>query len=86
MAEACKSYNRWMLISMATTCCSGELKGRVRKLIRGFKGDGYAFGIGVIDRVGEYAAEFGKTALVVANHGAWFKPVIDPVVESRATG
>lgn len=67
---------------MATTCCPGGLKGRARKLIRGFKGDDYAFGIGVIDRVGEYAAEFGKTALVVANHGAWFKPVIDSVVES----
>ena len=67
---------------MAKTCCPGGLKDRARKLIRGFKGDNYAFGIGVTDRVGEYAAEFGKTALVVANHGAWFKPVVDSVVES----
>ena len=67
---------------MATTCCSRGLKDRARELIRGFKGDDYAFGIGVIDKVGEYAAEFGKTALVVANHGAWFEPVVDSVATS----
>jgi len=67
---------------MATACCHGGLKDRARKLIHDFKGDDYAFGVGVTDRVGEYAAEFGKTALVVANHGMWFKPVVDSVVES----
>ena len=59
-----------------------NLKARARELLRGFKGDGYAFGLGVLDRVGEFASGFGNSALVVANRGDWFRHVVDAVLES----
>lgn len=59
-----------------------NLKARARELLRGFKGDGYAFGLGVLDKVGEFASGFGNSALVVANRGDWFRHVVDAVVES----
>ncbi len=59
-----------------------NLKERAKGLLRGFKGERYAFGLGVLDKVGEFASEFAKSALVVANHADWFKPVVDPVIES----
>lgn len=58
------------------------LKARARQLLKGFKGDSYAFGLRVLDKVGEFAAEFGKIAMVVANHADWFRPVVDPVIGS----
>ncbi|MDI7246101.1 MAG: iron-containing alcohol dehydrogenase [Bacillota bacterium] len=61
---------------------NSDLKARARELLKGFKGDGYAFGLGVLDKVGEFASKFGKSALVVANHGDWFKSVVEPVIES----
>lgn len=59
-----------------------NLKARARELLRGFKGDGYAFGLGVLDKVGEFASGFGNSALVVANRGDWFRHVVDAVLES----
>ncbi|NLG78290.1 MAG: iron-containing alcohol dehydrogenase [Firmicutes bacterium] len=59
-----------------------NLKARARELLRGFKGDGYAFGLGVLDKVGEFASGFGNGALVVANRGDWFRHVVDAVLES----
>lgn len=58
-----------------------ELKERAAKLLRDFKGDNYAFGLGVLDKVGEYAAEFGKSALVISNT-TYLKPVADQVLAS----
>jgi alcohol dehydrogenase len=61
---------------------SNQLKDRARTLITNFKGDHYAFGVGVIDETGRFAAEFGKSALVVANSSAWLTSVIDSVQAS----
>jgi len=61
-----------------------QLKARARELLHGFKGDRYAFGLGVLDKVGEFASEFGRSALVVANRADWFKHVVDPVMASLA--
>jgi hypothetical protein len=77
---------------MATTCCSGELKGRARKLIRGFKGDGYAFAVksaNVLASLGEYEPEiepyFG-TGLVTAALQKTGKKLLPMVaVESAAS-
>jgi len=44
-----------------------QLKEKAVKLLEQFKGSDYAFGRDVLDRVGEYAAQFGSTALVIAN-------------------
>jgi len=61
-----------------------HLKARAKELLKGFKGDRYAFGLGVLDKVGEFASEFGRSALVVANRAHWFKHVVDPVMASLA--
>jgi alcohol dehydrogenase len=39
--------------------------GKARELIRGFKGDNYAFGAGALSRTGELAAQLGKSAAVI---------------------
>ncbi len=44
-----------------------NLQEKARKLLNEFKGEDYAFGLNVLEKVGGYAAEFGKTALVIAN-------------------
>ena len=57
-----------------------------RELLKGFKGDAYTFGNGVIDQVGSIAAEYGKRALVVSNT-TYLKNVADAVVASlKAAG
>lgn len=57
-------------------------KTKARELLKEFKGDNYAFGLGVLDKVGDYAAEFGKRVMVVANQGEWLKPTVDQVLDS----
>lgn len=59
-----------------------DLKSRAAKLLTDFKGSNYAFGLNVLNKVGEFAAGYGKTALVIANHGAFLKPVVDGVTNS----
>src|SRR5690606_39783639 len=41
------------------------LKDRAVQLLKGFKGDDYTFGIGVLQDVGRYAATYGSSALVL---------------------
>jgi alcohol dehydrogenase len=48
-----------------------------RELIRGFKGDNYAFGAGALARTGELAAQLGKSAAVI--HGA--HPGVEELME-----
>lgn len=47
-------------------------------LLKAWKGDGYVFGLGVLDQIGAIAAKFGKKALVVSNN-TYMKPVADRV-------
>ena len=54
---------------------------RAYDLLHEWKGDSYIHGLGVLDKVGEAAAAFGKRALVVSNY-TYMKPVADRVVES----
>lgn len=51
-------------------------------LISEYKGDSYAFGSGSLERSGQFAAEYGKTALVIANNSAWQGPVVRSVLDS----
>lgn len=44
-----------------------ELTAKAKKLLESFKGDSYAFGLDVLDRVGQFAAEFGTSALMIAD-------------------
>lgn len=56
---------------------------KARKLLREFKGANYAFGLGVLDVVGEFAAGLGQSALVIANT-AYLQSVVDRVVAALA--
>jgi alcohol dehydrogenase len=56
-----------------------ELTGQATRLIKDFKGDNYSFGLGVIAKAGEFAAQYGKTALVIGNR-KYLQPVIDKVL------
>lgn len=67
---------------MAAMTMDQALRQRARDILKGFKGDSYAFGLGVLDKVGEFAAGLGKTALVVASSSDWFKPVVERVLAS----
>ena len=57
-------------------------KQRAGELLRKWRGDAYVFGLGVLDKVGEEAAELGKTAMVIANTADWLKPTVDRVLAS----
>ncbi len=61
-----------------------ELIERASKILREFKGESYAFGNGVIDKApGEFASEFGKTAMFVGPFQfPWFEPVKKRVEQS----
>ena len=54
---------------------------RAYEQLNEWKGDSYIHGLGVLDKVGEQAAAFGKRALVVSNY-TYMKPVADRVVAS----
>lgn len=58
-----------------------ELKERAAQILKEYKGDTYAFGLHVIDKVGEFAAQFGKTALLISDT-TYLKPVADQVEAS----
>ncbi len=59
-----------------------KLTDQATNLLHDFKGSNYSFGFDQLDQVGAYAAEFGRTALVIANSGEWLKPIVDQVLQS----
>ena len=61
---------------------AASAKESARALLRDWKGGGYAFGCGCLDRAGALAAEVGKAAVVVANGSAWLAPTLEAVVAS----
>ncbi|MTI59800.1 MAG: iron-containing alcohol dehydrogenase [Firmicutes bacterium] len=58
-----------------------DLKQKAKDLLRQFKGDDYALGVGILDDVGRYAKEYGDSALLISNN-TYLKPVVDKVKES----
>ena len=65
-----------------------ELKDKARDLIRGFKGDSYAFGLGVMGEAGARAKVLGTRPLVLAETSAdWVsKPLGDLLDSLSAAG
>ena len=59
-----------------------KLISRAKELLKGFKGENYAFGIGALEKAAEFAKGYGDDCLVVANGGTWFKPVVDRILAS----
>ncbi|MFH1006818.1 MAG: iron-containing alcohol dehydrogenase [Candidatus Latescibacterota bacterium] len=67
----------------------GQQERNAESLLRAWKGDRYAHGVGVLDQVGAYAARFGKrTMLVVTQYGEeggkWFGPYLGDITRSLA--
>jgi len=60
---------------------------KARELIRGFKGDNYAFGAGALARTGELAAQLGKSAAVIHGVHPGVEQLVDQVKDSlRSAG
>jgi len=58
-----------------------DLKLKARELLKEFKGENYAFGLNVLDRVGEFTSRYGDRALVVSNN-TYLKQIADRVIKS----
>jgi glycerol dehydrogenase-like iron-containing ADH family enzyme len=43
------------------------LKEKAQRLLSDFKGDDYALGVGIINKIGEYAKEYGENVLLISN-------------------
>ncbi|UCH03321.1 MAG: iron-containing alcohol dehydrogenase [Candidatus Bathyarchaeota archaeon] len=52
------------------------------KLLKEFKGDDYAFGEGVLERVGDYAYILGRDLVVISGQNARCTNILDTVVKS----
>jgi alcohol dehydrogenase class IV len=55
---------------------------KARELIRGFKGDNYAFGAGALARTGELAAQMGRSAAVIYAVYPGVEKLVDQVKDS----
>ncbi len=69
------------------TATPEAIKDEARKLLSGWKGDAFAFGVGCLDRVGPLAREVGGRAVIAANSSAWMAPAVEAVQRSlRSAG
>jgi alcohol dehydrogenase len=61
-----------------------DIKARTEAILRGFKGDAYAFGSGILDEAaGKFAAQMGKKAMVVGPiEFEWYQPIKERVLKS----
>jgi len=57
-------------------------KEKARELLKNWKGQNYAFGVGVLEKVGEFASKFGGRTMLVANGSRWLAPWLEEVVRS----
>jgi len=55
---------------------------RARELLTEWKGDSYIFGLGVLNRVGRAAKEFGSSTLLVGSKSKWAQALIETIVGS----
>ncbi len=63
-----------------------DLREQARDMIVSFKGKRYAFGTGVLDRIGPMTAQVGRKALLVGRVSSpWLKPALVQVLESLKT-
>jgi alcohol dehydrogenase len=64
------------------TTMTGLLE-KAKDLITRFKGSRYAFGIGILDKIGPMTAQLGKRVLLVSRaRSEWLKPSLDRVISS----
>lgn len=58
-----------------------ELKERAKELLLDFKGKKYSLGLGILNKVGEYAEEYGEKALLISND-TYLKTAVKDVQKS----
>jgi len=59
-----------------------QIRDAARQLLRDWKKDHYAFGLGCLDRVGTLTAQLGARAIVIANSSQWLAPTVEAVTGS----
>ncbi len=59
-----------------------ELFNKAEKLIKGWKGDAYTFGVDVLPVVSKYAKQFGDKTLIISGNYDWLKPFIEIITSS----
>ena len=52
------------------------------KLLKNWKGDNYAWGIDVLDKVGEFTSRFGERTMLVTNGSKWLNPWLQEIIQS----
>ncbi len=57
-------------------------EGIAEEVLRRWKGEEYAFGVDVLDKVGEFASWFGKQSVLVANGSRWLSPWLEKIIQS----
>lgn len=57
-------------------------KEEARRLLEEWKGDGYVFGLGVLEKVGEAAKEFGDETLLVGSSSRWAEKHLKQIMSS----
>jgi alcohol dehydrogenase len=63
------------------------LKEKAQRLLSDFKGDDYALGVGIINKIGEYAKEYGDNVLLISKVGSLMKKInknLELVRDARA--
>jgi alcohol dehydrogenase len=66
-------------INMEREAVIMENRKKAERLIRAYKKESYAFGIGVLDSLGKYISEFGRDTLLVVSKNAWAKKLREDV-------
>ena len=52
------------------------------KLLKNWKGENYAWGIDVLDKVGEFTSRFGERTVLVTNNSKWLNPWLEEIIQS----
>ncbi|SIR29179.1 iron-containing alcohol dehydrogenase [Halanaerobium kushneri] len=58
-----------------------SLKDKARKLLSEFRGDDYALGIGILNEIGDYAEDYGKSVLLISND-TYLDSAVRPIKKS----
>lgn len=58
-----------------------SLKDRARKLLSKFKGEDYASGLGILNEIGDYAAAYGDSVLIISND-TYLDSAVNPIKKS----
>ena len=60
----------------------GQNEDIAEKLLKDWKGENYAFGVNVLDKVGEFSSRFGGKTMLVANRSKWLNPWLEEIIQS----